>query len=292
MTNPIPGAESERELPPLPEPGGYDLNAEYGAAPTLFTAVQMAAYVRADRAAAKVGAAAEREAFDTLTVMNIAAAFPSLARSLNLDEVIGFGQACAETALSRAAKVGANVAADASERLKDLEEVLLTISMTTTDQYTAEFARNNLAAGTSAIATQTVRDFLDSTLGIKEQQKVFRQRFMEFLAAVAPAETPKPVARMERFPKDQDASKLLGCLRPAWLGSTPAEGTLLYAAPIAGDVEKDVARYRWLLEHYATGDGYKHIDDALNYGEPEKLSAAIDSELAGAMLAVTSPGEA
>jgi len=43
---------------------------------------------------------------------------------------------------------------------------------------------------------------------------------------------------------------------------------------------KDAARYRWLLDNYATGDGYTHIDNALNYGEPEKLSSAIDAEIA------------
>lgn len=53
------------------------------------------------------------------------------------------------------------------------------------------------------------------------------------------------------------------------------------------DVERDAARYRWLLNNYARGDGYTDIDAALNEGEPEKyLSPAIDA----AILATTKPG--
>lgn len=44
---------------------------------------------------------------------------------------------------------------------------------------------------------------------------------------------------------------------------------------------RDAARYRWLLGHYARGDGYSDIDAALNDGEPEKyLSPAIDAAIA------------
>ncbi len=42
--------------------------------------------------------------------------------------------------------------------------------------------------------------------------------------------------------------------------------------------EVDAARYRWLLDNYAFGDGYNVIDDALNNGEADKyLSPAIDA---------------
>lgn len=44
---------------------------------------------------------------------------------------------------------------------------------------------------------------------------------------------------------------------------------------------RDARRYRWLLDHYARGDGYTDIDAALNDGEPEKyLSPAIDAAIA------------
>lgn len=49
----------------------------------------------------------------------------------------------------------------------------------------------------------------------------------------------------------------------------------------AGEVERDAARYRWLLANYATGDGYHKIDAALNDGEADKyLNAAIDAAMA------------
>lgn len=46
------------------------------------------------------------------------------------------------------------------------------------------------------------------------------------------------------------------------------------------DLRKDAERYRWLLENYATGDGYDLIDDALNSGEADVyLSAEIDAAM-------------
>lgn len=49
----------------------------------------------------------------------------------------------------------------------------------------------------------------------------------------------------------------------------------------AGEVVRDAARYRWLLTNYATGDGYRKIDAALNDGDADKyLSAAIDEAMA------------
>ena len=43
----------------------------------------------------------------------------------------------------------------------------------------------------------------------------------------------------------------------------------------------DAARYRWLMDNYATGDGYDRIDAALNDGDADtKLSPAIDSAIA------------
>lgn len=76
----------------------------------------------------------------------------------------------------------------------------------------------------------------------------------------------------------------------------------LYAAPTAavsaapsGEVERDAARYRWLLSNYAFGDGFNSIDDAMNNGEADKyLSVAIDAahELAtGHVAAITATKE-
>jgi len=46
------------------------------------------------------------------------------------------------------------------------------------------------------------------------------------------------------------------------------------------EARKDAARYRWLLNNYARGDGYTAIDAALNDGEPDsQLSQAIDAAM-------------
>lgn len=51
-------------------------------------------------------------------------------------------------------------------------------------------------------------------------------------------------------------------------------------APADSAAERDAARYRWLLDNYATGDGYADIDAALNNGEADKyLSPAIDAAM-------------
>lgn len=53
------------------------------------------------------------------------------------------------------------------------------------------------------------------------------------------------------------------------------------ALATAPDVAKDAARYRWLLENYAFGDGYHTIDAALNDGSADlNLSPAIDTQIA------------
>lgn len=45
--------------------------------------------------------------------------------------------------------------------------------------------------------------------------------------------------------------------------------------------ERNAARYQWLLDNYARGDGHTDIDAALNDGEAEKyLSPAIDAQIA------------
>jgi hypothetical protein len=50
----------------------------------------------------------------------------------------------------------------------------------------------------------------------------------------------EPVARMERFPEDQAASRALSPLRPAWLRSMPPEGTYLYLAAPASAQPADL----------------------------------------------------
>jgi hypothetical protein len=122
------------------------------------------------------------------------------------------------------------------------------------------------------------------TRWIEGGMKIIRE-----IAAGAPAETPKP----EIISTVYDCNCGVVFREPGGCRKCGAvfDRIAAQAAPVQpatgadGQDAKDAERYRWLLANYAIGDGYKHIDDALNYGEPEKLTAAIDAEIDTAMLA-------
>jgi transposase len=66
-----------------------------------------------------------------------------------------------------------------------------------------------------------------------------------------------------------------------WVKHSDALAALITERAKVEAMEKDAARYRWLLVNYARGDGYEGIDRALNNGEADtQLSPAIDAAIA------------
>jgi len=84
--------------------------------------------------------------------------------------------------------------------------------------------------------------------------------------------------------QDEDGCDYLKLYRPGFRGVVREVLALASPTPPVqpdADVQRDAARYRWLLDNYARGDGYDLIDAALNDGEPEtQLSPAIDAAMA------------
>lgn len=63
----------------------------------------------------------------------------------------------------------------------------------------------------------------------------------------------------------------------AWADPTRILALIARIESLSADAE----RYKWLLDNYAFGDGYRDIDAALNDGEADKyLSPAIDAAIA------------
>lgn len=87
------------------------------------------------------------------------------------------------------------------------------------------------------------------------------------------AEAVRAISRAVRYLYENDCSGPAADLKA--LLDSPAP-----TAPAKQADALDAARYRWLLENYARGDGFNDLDVALNDGDPEKINQAIDARIA------------